>query len=138
MSGSVNFPPAREISIVSTMPDKLKKFDKRTGQAIRSARNEKKWSQQKLAARVNIQRARLSNYERGERPIPAAILDKIAIALEVKPGYFYPEAEAGGADAVGVAATRQTKIDMIEQQLGSAEMKTLDMILSVLDLGGPR
>lgn len=120
------------------MPDKLKAFDIRLGKAIKSARSGRNWSQQRLAAKINVQRATLSNYERGDRPIPTRTLNKIALALEVTPSYFFPEAEAAANEALGQAATRQLKIEQIENQLADASSPTLDMILTVMNLGGSR
>ncbi len=138
MSLPVNFPPERVIPILSTMPEKLKDFDLALGRAIRSARNERGWSQERLAEKIDVKRAAISNYERGNRPVPARILAKISIALQVKPGYFFPEAEAAGIETRGLAAARQYKIEQIHGKLGQANTPTLDMILTVLDLGRAR
>ncbi len=138
MFDSVNFPPAREIPIISTMPTKRKKIDRRIGQAIRAARDERRLSQQRLAAKLDIQRATLSNYERGDRPVPANVLDQICDVLEVKAGYFFPEAETFGSDSVGDAASRQLRVDRVKEMLRNADIETLDAVLTVLDLGTSR
>ncbi|MEO1190088.1 MAG: helix-turn-helix transcriptional regulator, partial [Pseudomonadota bacterium] len=106
------------------------------GAAIQSARIERGWSQTQLAKRAGITRASLSNYERG-RPMPVKTLSAIAVQLELKPGHFFPEAETAGKEARGVAAARQQRLDQIQERLRSAELATLDAILSVLNIARP-
>ncbi len=135
MAESVNFPPVSEISIFSTMVETPQIFDQQLGTAIRSARRAKGWSQERLAARVSILRATLGYYERGARPIPARTLNRIAIALDIKPGHFFREAEATGSDANGDAAARKQRIEEINRKMGpDTALVTLDMILHILDL----
>ncbi len=118
--------------------DRKKKVDQRLGQAVRAARDEKRWSQQRLANKLHIQRATLSNYERGDRPIPANVLDQICKELGVKGSYFFPETETRANDMVGAAASKQLRVDKINTMLRTADLETLDAVLTVLDLGTSR
>lgn len=120
------------------MRNGLKSFDRTLGKAIRVARERKGLSQFQLAAKIGIGRASLSNYERGDRQVPVRILDKLSLELEVKPGYFFPAAEAKGSESMGAAATRQLKLDQIKARLPRVSDATLDMILTVIDLSRPR
>lgn len=138
MSVSVNFPPEREIPILSTMRNGPNKYNRTLGKAIRAAREERKLSQHQLAGKAGIGRASLSNYERGDRPVPVQVLEKISISLGVKPGYFFPAAENSGDEAIGAAVSRHLKVDQIRSVLPNLDDAALDMILTVLKLSGTR
>lgn len=51
------------------------------GQVIRSLREEKGWSQEKLAHEAGMGTSHLSRIERGERRLPTTRLDALAAAL---------------------------------------------------------
>ena len=51
------------------------------GQAIRSLREEKGWSQERLALEASMTTSHVSRIERGERRLPTSRLDTLAVAL---------------------------------------------------------
>ena len=51
------------------------------GQVIRSLREQKGWSQEKLALEAGMVTSHVSRIERGERRLPTSRLDALAIAL---------------------------------------------------------
>jgi transcriptional regulator with XRE-family HTH domain len=55
------------------------------GQVIRSLREEKGWSQEKLALDAGMATSHLSRIERGERRLPTTRLDALAAALGTSP-----------------------------------------------------
>jgi transcriptional regulator with XRE-family HTH domain len=58
----------------------LVKFGKR----VKLLRNQKKWSQEKLALKADIDRTYLPGIESGARNVSLKIIDKIAKALNVE------------------------------------------------------
>lgn len=119
--------------IVDTMSEKPSKFDTQIGEAIRTARKNRGWSQTQLSSRTKISRGALSNYERG-RPVPTRTLSDIAIALEIKPGHFFSEAEKGGQTRKGEAAAKAQRIAQIHAELDSCNLQTLEAIVKILDI----
>jgi transcriptional regulator with XRE-family HTH domain len=65
----------------------MARFDK-LGEAIRTLREDRRWSQIRLARRAGISAAMLSNYERGVRTPSLETFGKILDALEVHLGAF--------------------------------------------------
>ena len=63
------------------------------GQAIRSLREEKGWSQEKLALEAGMTTSHVSRIERGERRLPTNRLDSLAVALGTSPAAVYAMAE---------------------------------------------
>lgn len=53
------------------------------GQRIASLREKRKWSQEKLAQRIQVPRSRLSKWERGENGLPLEHLIELSKALGV-------------------------------------------------------
>jgi transcriptional regulator with XRE-family HTH domain len=63
------------------------------GQVIRSLREQKEWSQEKLALEVGMGTSHISRIERGERRLPTSRLDAIATALSTTPAAMFAELE---------------------------------------------
>jgi transcriptional regulator with XRE-family HTH domain len=59
------------------------------GQVIRSLREEKGWSQEKLALDAGMVTSHVSRIERGERRLPTSRLDALAVALGTSPAAMY-------------------------------------------------
>jgi transcriptional regulator with XRE-family HTH domain len=59
------------------------------GQVIRALREEKSWSQEKLAHEANMTTSHVSRIERGERRMPTTRLDALAAALGTTPANIY-------------------------------------------------
>jgi transcriptional regulator with XRE-family HTH domain len=64
-------------------------INKRVGTKIRQLREGKSWTQEKLAFEAGLHRAYIGQIERGEKNIGLINLEKIAIALNVKPEAFF-------------------------------------------------
>lgn len=58
----------------------------RLGRNLRRLREEKGWSQEVFAFEAKIHRTYVSDIERGERNPTIAVVEKLAVALEVKLG----------------------------------------------------
>lgn len=76
------------------------------GQVIRSMREQKGWSQEKLAFEAGMGTSHVSRIERGERRLPTNRLDALATALGTTPATLYAELEGlppptGAADQDG-------------------------------------
>ncbi len=56
------------------------------GKTVQKARNDKGWSQEKLAEYSALDRTYVSSVERGQRNISLINIYKLAIALEMNPG----------------------------------------------------
>jgi transcriptional regulator with XRE-family HTH domain len=63
------------------------------GQVIRSLREQKGWSQEKLALEAGMGTSHVSRIERGERRPPTNRLDTLASALGTTPAAMYAELE---------------------------------------------
>jgi transcriptional regulator with XRE-family HTH domain len=63
------------------------------GQAIRSLREDKGWSQEMLALEAGMATSHLSRIERGERRLPTSRLDSLAAALGTSSATVYALAE---------------------------------------------
>ena len=63
------------------------------GQVIRSLREQKGWSQEKLALDAGMGTSHVSRIERGERRLPTNRLDALATALGTTPAAIYAELE---------------------------------------------
>lgn len=59
------------------------------GQVIRSLREEKGWSQEKLALDAGMGTSHVSRIERGERRLPTSRLDDLTAALGTSPAAVY-------------------------------------------------
>lgn len=65
------------------------------GRNVREARQEKGWSQEKLALEAGVKRAYLSEVESGKRSATLSFAEKLAIALQCEPadlmkGWVHP------------------------------------------------
>ncbi len=58
----------------------------RLGRNLRRLREEKGWSQEAFAFEAKIHRTYVSDIERGARNPTIAVVQKLAIALDVEPG----------------------------------------------------
>jgi transcriptional regulator with XRE-family HTH domain len=56
------------------------------GRNVRDARQERGWSQEKLALDAGVKRAYLSEVENGHRNASLDIVEKLAAALSMEPG----------------------------------------------------
>lgn len=63
------------------------------GQIIRSLREQRGWSQEKLALDAGMGTSHVSRIERGERQLPTNRLDALATALGTTPAAMYAELE---------------------------------------------
>ena len=72
---------------------KKKNFPMHIGQIIRSLREQKGWSQEKLALDAGMGTSHVSRIERGERRLPTSRLDALATALGTTPAAVYAELE---------------------------------------------
>ncbi len=63
------------------------------GHVIRSLREQKGWSQEKLALDAGMGTSHVSRIERGERRLPTSRLDALANALGTTPAAVYAELE---------------------------------------------
>jgi len=63
------------------------------GQVIRSLREEKGWSQEKLALEAGMTTSHVSRIERGERRMPTSRLDALAAALGTSSAAVYAKLE---------------------------------------------
>jgi transcriptional regulator with XRE-family HTH domain len=59
---------------------------RRVGQHVRRAREARGWSQEEFADRAGLHRTYVSGVERGVRNPTVTVLEKMAIALQVKSG----------------------------------------------------
>tara|TARA_B110000114_G_C14793176_1_gene277664 strand:- start:150 stop:353 length:204 start_codon:yes stop_codon:yes gene_type:complete len=55
------------------------------GVKIKQLRTEKGWSQEKLALNAGLDRTYLPSIEKGERNVSLEVIEKLALALNVKP-----------------------------------------------------
>lgn len=65
--------------------------DERIGHKIMVQRAVLRINQAELARRAGVAQSYISMLERGERPLTAELLQRIAAALECKPEYFLGE-----------------------------------------------
>jgi transcriptional regulator with XRE-family HTH domain len=63
----------------------------RVGERIRQLRTARKWSQQMLADHAGIGQDHLSELERGKKEIGMRVLERIAVALNVRLGKFFED-----------------------------------------------
>lgn len=65
----------------------MAKFDAKAafGRRLRKVRESRGWSQERLAAKVGLDRSYVGGVERGERNISLENICKLAAALDVKP-----------------------------------------------------
>jgi len=55
------------------------------GIKIKQLRTEKGWSQEKLAFKAGLDRTYLPSIEKGDRNVSLEVIEKLALALNVKP-----------------------------------------------------
>jgi transcriptional regulator with XRE-family HTH domain len=80
-------------------------------------RNERGWSQQKLSDLARVNKATINQIERGRRSPNVETLEKLAAALGVELGDFFPKAQA------------QLRLDLTGEQLGSEKTANALVIL---------
>lgn len=81
------------------------------GQVIRSLREQKGWSQEKLALDAGMGTSHVSRIERGERRLPTSRLDALAAALGTTPAAVYAELEGLPPPPVASAQDRNLNVD---------------------------
>ena len=54
------------------------------GERVKKLRNEKEWSQEKLALTADLDRTYIPGIEKGDRNVSITVIQKIAIALNVE------------------------------------------------------
>jgi transcriptional regulator with XRE-family HTH domain len=81
------------------------------GQVIRSLREQKEWSQEKLALEAGMGTSHVSRIERGERRLPTNRLDKLASALGTTPAAMYAELEGLPPPSVAIDQDNNQKVD---------------------------
>ena len=64
---------------------KLMDIKQKFGIKIKQLRIEKGWSQEKLALNAGLDRTYLPSIEKGERNVSLEVIEKLALALNVKP-----------------------------------------------------
>ena len=71
------------------------------GRRLRAARDAADLSQKDLAEAVGLGRTSITNIERGDQPVAAHVLVKLARVLDTDPAALLPEMDqTGGSDAV--------------------------------------
>jgi transcriptional regulator with XRE-family HTH domain len=68
------------------------------GRRIKAARLKKSWKQHQLAAVVGVATQTINRYETGARNIQADMIIKVAAALDVPAGEFFPDGDGLTAD----------------------------------------
>ena len=81
------------------------------GQIIRSLREQKGWSQEKLALDAGMGTSHVSRIERGERRLPTIRLDALAAALGTTPAAVYAELEGLPPPPGAINKNRNLKVD---------------------------
>lgn len=81
--------------------------DSRVGQRVRTRRLEQCLSQTELAKQIGVTFQQVQKYEKGVNRIGASRLEKIAVALDVAPSYFFEDTAEG--DASGIIAMAQDR-----------------------------
>ena len=71
------------VYIKSTL--QLMNIKQKFGVKIKQFRIEKEWSKEKLALNAGLDRTCLSSIEKGERNVSLEVIEKLALALNVKP-----------------------------------------------------
>lgn len=61
------------------------------GKNVRLIRQERGWSQEQLAFESGLHRTYISGIERGVRNPTATILERLAVALSVRPGVLFAD-----------------------------------------------
>ena len=63
----------------------LMNIKQKFGVKIKQLRTKKGWSQEKLALNAGLDRTYLPSIEKGERNVSLEVIEKLALALNVKP-----------------------------------------------------
>lgn len=63
----------------------------RVGERIRQLRTRRKWTQEQLSGLAGIGQDHLSELERGKKEIGMRVLERIAVALNVRLGKFFED-----------------------------------------------
>lgn len=90
------------------------------GKRIRQLRKERKWSQEELALRANINRTYIGELERGEKNATVDILAKVVSALEITFEELFrhiqPPAESKENNVLPILINRLNALSMDEQK----------------------
>jgi transcriptional regulator with XRE-family HTH domain len=87
------------------------------GQVIRSLREQKEWSQEKLALEAGMGTSHVSRIERGERRLPTNRLDTLARALGTTPAAMYAELEGLPPPSVAIDLDDNQKVDFSSEAI---------------------
>ena len=87
------------------------------GQVIRSLREQKGWSQEKLALRAGMGTSHVSRIERGERRLPTVRLDALASALGTTPAAMYAELEGLPPPSPTIGQNDNQKVDFSSEAI---------------------
>jgi len=87
------------------------------GQVIRSLREQKEWSQEKLALEAGMGTSHVSRIERGERRLPTNRLDTLASALGATPAAMYAELEGLPPPSVAIDLDDNQKVDFSSEAI---------------------
>ena len=87
------------------------------GQVIRSLREQKEWSQEKLALEAGMGTSHVSRIERGERRLPTNRLDTLASALGTTPAAMYAELEGLPPPSVAIDLDDNQKVDFSSEAI---------------------
>ncbi|MFI3165921.1 MAG: helix-turn-helix domain-containing protein [Bacillota bacterium] len=92
------------------------------GQRIRVARNEQKFTREKLAEKINVSPRFLAEVESGKVGVSIVTLQNICNTLDVSSDYL-----------LGLNDTKAEQIDILLKQLLKVEKKYYPLIASMLD-----
>lgn len=103
----------------------MAEYQERVGRRIRQAREDKGWSQSKLALEIGPTKkgqprdaSTISRYERGKVMPGTDALESIAAALDVDVAYFMAsEPKPGTPDLMGNLRAGESQLDRIESRL---------------------
>lgn len=87
------------------------------GQVIRSLREEKGWSQERLALEAGMGTSHVSRIERGERRLPTTRLDELAAALGTSSAAIYAALEGTQLLQTLPDKERETSVDYSSEAL---------------------
>ncbi len=87
------------------------------GQVIRSLREQKGWSQEKLALEAGMGTSHVSRIERGERRLPTNRLDALASALGTTPAAMYAELEGLPPPLAATQQDDNQKVDFTDEAI---------------------
>lgn len=99
------------------------------GARIRERRVMLGMSAAQLAARIGVTQQQEHKYERGLNQMSAGRLYEVACALDVTPGYFYEELDAGGE--VSSSCQRRSLLDLVRHFKEMADPRHRDALVKL-------